>query len=81
MSKPLDHKSDVNKLFVKCQPKHEVMLGKSFNYKKAFCYQWKESVEGDKKVKEVWRVKVYDIEEYHELFVHMGVIGKINAAF
>lgn len=78
MSQPLSHKSDINKLFVKCQPKHMKMAGFDFNYRKAFCYQWKEEVKDGLKTKEVWKVRVYDVEDYHYMFVDMGVIGRIH---
>lgn len=80
MSKTLGHKSDLNKLFVKCTEKHEKMLGKNFDFKRALCYQWEEEERHGLKVKKVWKVQVFDVVENHELFVHMGVIGRINLA-
>ena len=75
----LEHKSDLNKAYVKCREWHQEVLGRTFNYKNAFCYQWREEEEGkllNKKM--VWKVRVYDVAEYHEMFVQMGVIGKLD---
>ena len=71
------HKRNIEKTLVKCTQWHVMMNGKKFDYKRAFCYAWKNRDKKGKVIKKdgepTWHVRVFDVVDYHEMFVQRGV--------
>lgn len=76
--KEIPHRADLKKSLDKCTPWHVKMHGKDFDYKRKFCYAWKQldkkgKVEKDKNGYPIWHVKTFDVIDDHDFFVNRGI--------